>query len=100
MWFNSDIFDRIQTTAAPIHGDTELQQRRTAMEEIEKTGRGVCAFCGEDIVRNDAMNAAGWSWESESLVGFCDKSPQKAKHSPLLKWKPEEEVSNVEPEPV
>lgn len=72
---------------------TEVKLRREAEQKIEKSGRGTCTFCKEGIVRNDHVSGGGWTWESESMVGFCDKGREK-KHKPMVVWKPDEGVVN------
>ena len=75
--------------------DKEIKAKKEAMDKIEREGRGTCKYCGEEIIKNENMSSAGWTWESELMLGFCDKSSSKAKHEPMVKYNLEDGVYNI-----
>lgn len=93
MMFGWEVFERIQEVQRA--NDPDAAQKKEAEDRINKAGRGICEYCGEEIFRNDNASGGGWSWESESMIGFCDKT-KTAKHKPLVKWTPKEGVHNVQ----
>lgn len=64
-----------------IPQDPELKARQEAEKEIEKSGIGQCAFCQEEVIKNER----GF-WESESLVEYCAAS-RDHKHRPTIVYK-------------
>lgn len=96
LWFTPDTIERIQTSSLQQHSP-QAQQERLIEKEIEESGRGVCKFCKEEIVKNESMPGGGWIWESEFMLGFCDKDSGR-KHKPLVKYVPDEGVVNIEPD--
>lgn len=89
-----DVIERIQAAQGnkPTVDTEELKLKKEAERKIEESGRATCEYCGEAIAKNDSVPGGGWVWESESLIGFCDKGGKGSKHKPLVKWKPEEGV--------
>lgn len=85
-----EAFANIQETVDP-----ETVKKKEAEEKIEREGKGICEYCGEEIFKSGASPGGGWTWESEFLVGFCVIAKAN-KHKPLVKWSPEEGVYNVE----
>lgn len=90
--YGGEIFERIQEVQRSMNPDAAKQKE--AEDLINKKGRGICEFCEEEIFKNDSVSGSGWIWESESLVGFCDKT-KLGKHKPLVKYTPGEGVHNV-----
>lgn len=65
--------------------EAEELRKKVEMEKIiQESGQGICQYCGQEIWRNDNMNSAGWVWESEEMVGWCDAAGKGNKHSPRL----------------
>lgn len=95
MWFSADIIARIQNAQTAKLDPEEAKLWKEAERKIEETGRATCAHCGEEIAKNDSVPGGGWIWESEAMVGYCDKGDLGHKHKPLVRWKPEEGVVNV-----
>ena len=62
------------------------QARKRALVEkrIYSEGRGRCANCDEEIWNNPVMSAAGWTWESEEMVGWCESSKDKKHHPQII----------------
>lgn len=73
---------------------SEAQRKREREMEIEKEGRGICVHCGEEIFKNENMPGGGWTWESETMVGWCDV-PRDHKHKPKLTWTSQDGVQNA-----
>lgn len=89
--FGWPAFEGIQT--ARVAADPESHAKAEAMRKIEDDGVGTCLFCEEDIVKNENMPGGGWTWESEFLVGWCDKAKDH-KHKPRVVWSAEGGVQN------
>lgn len=94
VWFSADIVERIRNAQTVKIDTEEMEARREAERKIEESGRATCEYCEEEIAKNDGMPGGGWVWESERLVGYCEKGGGH-KHKPLVTWKPEEGVVNV-----
>lgn len=92
MWFNPDTIARAIQNAQTTNVDTEeMKARREAEKKIEESGRATCANCGDEIWKNMNVPGGGWVWESEAMVGYCEKGSQ-GKHKPLIKYDPEQGV--------
>lgn len=84
--FNSDFFNRILSgtlTSDSSDAPSEMGKMRDAEEAAKRKGIAECDFCGAEIWYHREMNAAGWTWESEDLVGWCNTS-KTSKHQPKL----------------
>lgn len=92
-----EVFERIQEVQRA--NNPEAAKKKEIEDLINKEGKGICEYCGEEIFRNDSVSGGGWVWESESMVGFCDKT-KTSKHKPLVKWTPKDGVHNVQEEGV
>lgn len=75
MWASLDLMERMRAAALAMNETEEMQQK------VMASGKGICLFCDSEIYRNDSVPGSGWIWESESLVGFCEKGTGK-KHAP------------------
>lgn len=65
------------------------KQKAELEREILKEGKATCSQCREEIWNNPAMANAGYTWESESMLGWCEKS-RDHKHHPKIELKKEE----------
>lgn len=83
---------------AAVHSnsiDTEIAKKRAELErEIIRQGKAVCNYCGEEIYNNPTMISAGYTWESESMLGWCDKS-RNNKHAPKIELKEEDDAESL-----
>ncbi len=84
--FGWGIFERIQE--AHIANNPEAAKKKEAVEQVNKIGRGICEYCGNEIVKNDSVPGSSWTWESESMVGFCDQAKAR-RHAPKVECSPE-----------
>lgn len=83
--------EAVQTKPKP---DPDADSKREAMALIEKDGRGICEFCGEEIIKTEYTQH--WTWESEFLLGYCPEGGAQHKHKPLLKYSVEKGAHNAE----
>lgn len=93
MWFNPEVIQealsRIPAVGATVDANAiaNAEKRRKAEQKILKkileSGIGVCCYCGEEIYNNPRMYNAGWTWESEFMLGWCEESPSR-KHQPKI----------------
>lgn len=89
MWISPDAvreaLARSGTTSATVSAETTALAHRKAAKEraIYALGKAECDSCGEEIWYHPQMNAAGWTWESEHLIGWCDSSKDK-RHRPKI----------------
>ena len=60
----------------------ENSRVKTAEELAKEKGEAFCVYCGEEIWYNADMGSGGWTWESEYMLGWCDKSPLGHRHRP------------------
>lgn len=67
----------------------EARLKREAQQKVDEEGVAICNYCGEEIRKNEAMASAGWTWESEYMLGWCDLAKDR-KHSPKLSWSKDE----------
>ncbi|SRR6266498_721639 len=60
-------------------------------EPVILEGKGVCALCGEEIIRNSRG-----IWESDFLLEYCACSTERSgQHKPIVKWTAETGVAAV-----
>lgn len=91
--FGWGAFEGIQQVQQALNPDAA--KKKEAEDIILKEGKGVCTFCHEEIFKNENMPGAGWTWESETLVGWCDAAKDH-KHKPILRWTSDGGVQNVQ----
>jgi hypothetical protein len=92
MWFNQEdvraAFERFATGVAETvdaRANEELAAKREAERKILDDGKGICLHCGEVIHHNPTMANGGWTWESEDMLGWCDKNTKGGhKHTPKI----------------
>ena len=88
MWFDTD---RVRQALASISTKQTtdpaelslMEKRRQAEKKIMEVGKAVCLYCNETIYHRPEMAAAGWTWESENLFGWCENS-RGNKHQPRI----------------
>lgn len=96
MWINPDSLRNAFLNATNQGRTTdkdymERARKRAAKEKsLYALGKAECSDCGEEIWHHPVMNSAGWVWESEHLVGWCDSSKDK-KHHPRIVLEEDEE---------
>ena len=95
MWFQPEVIERIQQAQAAKVETPESKARREAEKKIEEEGKAVCMFCEDEIWKNETVPGGGWVWESEILVGYCEKGGNQHKHKPLVKYSLEDGVTNA-----
>ncbi len=91
MWFQPGIIEKIQQSQASKTDTPEAKAKREAEKKIEESGRAICMFCEDEIWKNESVPGGGWVWESEALVGYCEKTAQR-KHKPLVRYSLEDGV--------
>lgn len=90
MWgWDREMLERIQAVrSVPVPVDpqvvAEAAAKREAEQKIEDSGLGECAFCNEEIVRNERL-----IWESDFLLEYCITA-RDHRHKPKIVWKVEE----------
>lgn len=92
-WINPE--GAVQAAQVNKLSDAEMKAQRAAQQKIEQEGKATCKYCEEDIYKNESQTAGGWTWESEYMLGFCEKSPLKNTHAPMVKWNIEDGVHNA-----
>lgn len=95
MWFQPDVLERIQQSQTARAETPESKAKREAEKKIEESGRATCLFCEDEIWKNESVPGGGWVWESEALVGYCEKGGNTHKHKPLVKYSLEDGVTNA-----
>jgi hypothetical protein len=73
-----------QPRSSPVQNSevlAEVKARQEAERRIEILGLGECAYCKEELVKNERG-----IWESEFLVEYC-KDARDHKHRPVVKYK-------------
>lgn len=60
------------------------QATKDAEKEVKEVGIAECVFCKLEIRYHPGMSSAGWTWESEEMIGWCDSKAPGNKHSPKL----------------
>lgn len=89
MWGNSDFFQRILTNALTNTVDN-TPEMKDAEEVAKRIGVAECNYCKMEIWYHPEMISAGWTWESEDLVGWCNAS-KTSRHQPRIREKEKEE---------
>lgn len=98
--------ERIQNSVGTISPQEAAQMqhearlKKEAEQRVEESGVGECLHCGEEIRKNESTQAAGWTWESEYMLGWCDQNKSGNKHAPKIVWRTDvkEEVREVQSE--
>lgn len=90
MWgMSSDIWERMRVglnIQAEPKDVEEARLKREAERKVEESGRGECANCHEEIIKNEDLEV----WESEYLLAYCNKA-RDHRHRPRIVWgKPNE----------
>lgn len=80
-WASPEAFANISSGSVDPKVAAEAKAKREAEQKIEEEGRGDCAHCKEELVKNERG-----IWESEFLVEYCSTA-RDHKHKPLVTWK-------------
>lgn len=88
MWFNMEsvkIAMAKQSARGTVDADAvrRAERKREIERKILEDGIATCIYCEEEIHHNPDMSNGGWTWESEDLLGWCDKSSQH-RHAPRV----------------
>lgn len=61
----------------------ETVAEKNAIEAAKKEGVARCRYCEDEIWYHPEMAQAGWAWESEEMLGWCENDKGN-RHLPKL----------------